>query len=282
MNGKRRKVRTMRLQIENCKLRIVNLRFSICNFQFAISNLTLFGRGMAVAITSVVVFGLALLVTLPVPPAHSAEELLPKHVTPDTLKAVRTGLDYLARTQGADGGWHESAGGEAYPVAVTSLAGIAFLANGNTPTRGRYAPQVQAAVDYLLKCSEPSGIITGPNNEMGRPMHGHGFALLFLASVYGTETKEATRVRLKEVVDKAVNLTARGQSGAGGWTYIPGAGDEGSVTVMQVQVLRAANNAGFNVPRATIEESVRYIERCSTPEGGICYSLGSGGGPRLA
>jgi len=30
-----------------------------------------------------------------------------------------------------------------------------------------------------------------------------------------------------------------------------------------------------------IEESVSYLEKCRTPEGGIRYSLGSGGGPRL-
>jgi hypothetical protein len=220
--------------------------------------------------------------SLAAPRAASAEELLPKHVTPETLKAVRLGLDYLAREQASDGAWHDSQGGQAYPVAVTSLAGMALLANGNSPTRGRYAPQVAATVEYLLGCSTPNGLITGPGEESGRPMHGHGFALLFLASVYGTETKESTRQRLKEVIDKAVNLTARGQSGAGGWTYIPGGGDEGSVTVTQVQALRAAHNAGFAVPRGTIEQAVRYIERCSTPEGGICYSLGSGGGPRLA
>ena len=46
-----------------------------------------------------------------------------------------------------------------------------------------------------------------------------------------------------------VNLTARGQSAAGGWTYIPGGGDEGSVTVTQVQALRAAQNSGFDVPK---------------------------------
>jgi hypothetical protein len=113
-------------------------------------------------------------------------------------------------------------------------------------------------------------------------MHGHGFALMFLASVYGMETKESLRKRTKEVVAAGINLTATGQSGAGGWTYIPGSGDEGSVTVTQVQALRAANNSGIQVPRGTIENAVRYIERCSTPEGGIVYSLGSGGGPRLA
>jgi len=213
----------------------------------------------------------------------AAEEVLPKHVTPDTLKAVRAGLDYLARTQGGDGGWHEGQGGEAYPTAVTALAGMALLASGSTPTRGRYAPQVRNAIEFLLSCSTPSGLLTGPTQDNGRPMHGHGFALLFLASVYGMETKEPLRVRTKAVVDKAVALTARGQSPVGGWTYFPGGGDEGSVTVTQVQALRAANNAGLNVPRGTIEEAVRYIDRCSTPEGGIAYSLSdSGGEPRLA
>ena len=37
-----------------------------------------------------------------------------------------------------------------------------------------------------------------------------------------------------------VKLTASGQSAAGGWTYVPGMGDEGSVTVTQMQGLRAA------------------------------------------
>jgi hypothetical protein len=211
-----------------------------------------------------------------------AEEVLPRHITPETLKAVRAGLDYLARTQAGDGAWHEGQGGQAYPVAMTALAGTAFLANGNTPTRGRYAPQVEQTIDYLLKCSHSSGLITGANDDSGSSMHGHGFALMFLASVYGMETKEALRTRTKDVVNRAIGLTAGAQSGAGGWTYSPGGGDEGSVTVTQVQALRAAHNGGFTVPRGTIEESVRYIERCSTPEGGICYSLGSGGGPRLA
>lgn len=212
----------------------------------------------------------------------AGDEILPKHITAPTMDAVRRGLDFLARTQNNNGGWIESRGGEAYPVTMTSLAGLAMLANGNTPTRGRYAPQVAATLDYLLRCTTPNGLITGAGEESGRPMYGHGFALLFLASTYGMETKESTRAQMRDVIQRAVDLTARGQSPAGGWTYTPGSGDEGSVTVTQIQALRAAHNAGFLVPRGTIEESVRYIERCSTPEGGICYSLGSGGGARLA
>ena len=210
---------------------------------------------------------------------RAADEVLPRHITPETLKAVRSGLDFLARTQASNGAWRE---GESYPVAVTSLAGMAFLAHGDTPSRGRYAPQLRATAGFLSKCSTRSGLITGSGQELGRPMHGHGFALLFLSSTYGMVKKETLRVQMKKVIDNGVSLTARGQSRYGGWTYVPGSGDEGSVTVTQVQALRAAHNAGFTVPPATIEEAVRYIERCSTPQGGISYSLGSGGGPRLA
>lgn len=211
-----------------------------------------------------------------------AAEVLPKHVTPEVLKAVRSALDHLAQTQAPDGAWRDGRGGEAYPVAMTSLALLAFLAHGNSPTRGRYAPQLQLGTEYLLKCSTKSGLITSPGQDSGMPMHGHGFALLYLASVYGMEPKESTRKAMKAAIIGGIDLTSRGQSGAGGWTYIPGSGDEGSVTVTQVQALRAAQNAGFQVPRGTIENAVRYIEHCSTPEGGISYSLHSGGGARLA
>ena len=160
-------------------------------------------------------------------------------------------------------------------------AGTAMLAHGNSPTRGKYAKNLQGTVEYLVRCATPTGLLTGASQDGGQPMHGHGFALMFLACAYGTITKESLRQKVQAAVRKAVTLTSQGQSAQGGWTYIPGAGDEGSVTVTQVQALRAAHNAGFLVPKAVIEEAVRYLERCRTPEGGIQYSLLSGGGPRL-
>jgi hypothetical protein len=207
-------------------------------------------------------------------------EVLPKHVTPETLRAVVRGLDYLAGIQSDEGSWI-GGGGQAYPVAMTGLAGTALLAHGNSPTRGKYSKNVQATVEYLVRCSTPTGLITGPGQDNGIPMHGHGFALLFLASVYGMITKESLRRQVGEAIRKAVALTSQGQSEAGGWTYVPGTGDEGSVTVTQVQALRAAQNAGFLVPKAVIDEAGGYLEKCRTPEGGIRYSLTSGGGPKL-
>jgi hypothetical protein len=201
-------------------------------------------------------------------------------VSQETLRAVNKGLDYLAGSQGDDGSWING-GGQAYPVAMTGLAGMALLAHGDSPTRGKYARNLQGTVEFLVRCATPNGLLTGPTQDSGIPMHGHGFALLFLASVYGMISKESLRQQVGTAVRKAVALTSQGQSGEGGWSYVPGDGDEGSVTVTQVQALRAAHNAGFLVPRAVIEEAVRYLERCRTPEGGIRYSLLSGGGARL-
>jgi hypothetical protein len=215
-------------------------------------------------------------------PGRAADnEVLPKHLTPETIKAITKGLDYLASTQSDDGSWI-TGGGQAYPVAMTGLAGTALLAHGDSPTRGKYSKNVQGTVEYLVRCATDSGLITGPSQDSGIPMHGHGFALMFLACTYGMITKESLRQKVKVAIRKAITLTSQGQSGDGGWTYVPGTGDEGSVTVTQVQALRACHNAGFLVPRAVIEESVKYLDKCRTTEGGIQYSLGSGGGPRIA
>src|SRR5438445_8037857 len=72
-------------------------------------------------------------------PGRAAEEIYPKHCNAKSQAAIKKGLDYLARTQGQDGNWVNTADTNAYPVTMTSIAGMAFLANGNTPTRGPYA-----------------------------------------------------------------------------------------------------------------------------------------------
>lgn len=214
----------------------------------------------------------------PAPP----EELRPKHVTPEALRAVHRGLEYLADVQAPNGSWQTTRDGATYPVSMTALAGMAFLAHGDTPSRGPYADTVRKTMAYLSDPASQNGIgMIARTDENGRPMYGHGFALLFLSCVYGMETDARTRARIEEVVAGAIKLTSSAQSPAGGWTYTPGGGDEGSVTVTQMQALRAAHNAGFTVPRATVEEAVRYLERCRAPGGGIRYSYGSGGEARL-
>lgn len=211
----------------------------------------------------------------------TAEELLPKYVTPPTQKCIKTGLDYLAQAQGPDGNFPGSADGSQYAVVMTSLAGMAFLANGNTPSRGPYAENIRRAAAYVMSQARDNGLICSDPEFQGRSMYGHGFGLLFLSSIYGMETDDRRRASMKKIIENGIKLTSGAQVN-GGWTYVPGQGDEGSVTVTQLQALRAANNAGFTVPKGTIEMAIKYLEHCQTPDGGIEYSYGSSSGPLLA
>jgi len=202
----------------------------------------------------------------------------PHGVTPEIDAAIQRGLEYLARTQSRDGVWRGGGQEGAYPVAMTALAGMALLGSGSTPTRGRYWRQVSKATDYLLKQSQPQGVISAPAEE-GRSMFGHGFATMFLASVYGMEEDPKRQQQIHDVLTKAVALTARSQSGPGGWLYAPDqSGDEGSVTITQVQALRACRQAGITVPVETIKKAIGYIKKSANPDGGIRYTA-SGGGP---
>lgn len=213
--------------------------------------------------------------------AATGDTLLPRHMDAATVQAVERGLQWLAANQADDGSFRGTQDGNAYPISMTGLAGMAFLAHGDTPTRGPYADQLRAATDFILSEARPDGLIS-IGAENGRTMYGHGFSLLFLATVYGMETDQRVRNRMHTVIEKAIKLTGQAQSPRGGWYYTPGSGDEGSVTVTQLQALRACQNAGFTVNPNVIEQAIHYLEICQGPEGGIVYSFGSGGGSRPA
>lgn len=213
-------------------------------------------------------------------------------------EAVRKGLEYLKRSMVKDsdtvGHW-EGANG-AYPSTMTALAGLAFLMEGSTLREGRYSDQVARAMNWFL---HPSRVReTGQlgdmlsQNERQRYMYGHGFGLLFLASVYGEEEDEAQRKKLEAVLKRAVDFTCKAQTSKkhkkrndkgetveveiGGWGYLsaaesPNGFDEGSVTITQLQALRAARNAGIPVPKESITKALDYLEACTTEKGGVIY-----------
>ncbi len=206
-----------------------------------------------------------------IPATGPSGRFLPKGVTPEIEKAISRGARFLARTQNRDGSWRANGGYNGYPVAMTALAGFSLLATGSTTTRGPYAPNVRRAVDFLLRRQLKNGLITVIAEEE-RPMYGHGFAMLFLAEVYGMEVDLKMQRRLRRVLENAIKLTARSQSSYGGWNYAPeDSSDEGSVTVTQVQGLRACRNAGLSVPIKVIKNAVQYIADSVNPDGGIRY-----------
>jgi hypothetical protein len=201
-------------------------------------------------------------------------------------KVADKGLEWLKKQQQKDGTW--SSGGQ-NPVSMTAMAGLAMLCEGSTVTQGKYRDNIRLAADWLVKRSMKgggrNGLIGNPDHpgETGRYMYGHGFAMLFLASVYGEEDDKERRAELKDVLTRAVKYAGSAQSTQGGWFYTgkgdpPGSdNDEGSVTVTQMQGLRACRDAGIQVPKDIMKKGADYLRKSTTPDGGVVYSLGRGG-----
>jgi hypothetical protein len=190
--------------------------------------------------------------------------------TPELDRAVARGLAYLASVQNEDGSFGR--GRFSRHVGITALCGIAFMADGHVPGRGRYGENVAKALEYVLRSSEESGLLAVENST--GPMYGHGFGALFLGEVYGMNPQD-TRVR--DALVRAVQLIVNSQNDEGGWRYNPVPYDaDVSVTICQVMAMRSARNAGIKVPKETIDAAVRYVRECQNADGGFRYMRVSG------
>jgi hypothetical protein len=206
-----------------------------------------------------------------------ADELSDKH-----REVVRKGLEYLKKQQFRDGHW-EAAGGQ-FSTAMTGMAGTVFLMEGSTIKEGKYSDVIRRAVDYCFQHSQRNGLIgeiDAPNQGLGY-LYGHGYSMLFLAHVYGEEEDADRRRKLEDLLNRAVDFSCKAQTSRGGWGYVSAKDgndfDEGSVSITQVQALRACRNAGIVVPKESIDKVQKYLKDCTTQNGGLIYSLSNGGG----
>jgi hypothetical protein len=206
--------------------------------------------------------------------------------------AAARALTWLAGTQRPEGFWQGLVGhkqGDGYlplrsvaqneglgegHMGVTALAGMAFLAGGHLPDRGPHGATVRRTLDYVLAHVTDSGLAT----DGGTRMYSHAFATLFLAEVYGMGGSEPVRAGL----ERAVHLIVDCQNSQGGWRYNPFTQEADiSVTVCQLQALRAARNIGIRVPKQTIDDAVTYVLRARTERGrdrGLYYYKTAGRG----
>jgi hypothetical protein len=198
--------------------------------------------------------------------------------------AVTRGLKYLVLSQRPKGYWLGDVGHkqmdrylvyfERYReeaadqgnVGVTALAGLAFLAGGHVPGRGPHGKVLERTLRYVLECTSrhngPEGYIADSDTRM----YEHAFATLFLSQLYGMSHARTPMVGTK--LKAAVDLIVDCQTEAGGWRYGPYTNEcDLSVTVCQVQALRAARDAGIPVRRSCIDRVVEYIKRSQIPYG---------------
>jgi hypothetical protein len=159
--------------------------------------------------------------------------------------------------------------------AMTSLSILALASQGIQPTDPTPEGQsMRKALDYVLRPEgqDEDGYFGASD---GSRMYGHGITTLMLSEMLGmgVDAKQDALLRVK--CRKAVSLILRAQKepktdqNRGGWRYSPDdKQSDMSVTVWQVMALRAAKNAGIDVPKDAIDDAVAYIKRLYEPENG--------------
>ena len=207
-------------------------------------------------------------------------------VTADSERAIERGLAFLNANR--RGGSFGGRGAYAGNVALSSLAGLAFMAAGNQPERGKYGRAVSEALRFVLDHSTPrgnrnAGYLYNAQGAAHGPMYGHGFATLFLGEVHGMVHDANLRKELRDKLPLALQLIVRSQNKEGGWRYYPTSTDADlSVTVCQIMALRSGRNAGFAVPAEVVKKCISYVKICQDKRLGSFSYMAQGGGPRDA
>lgn len=197
---------------------------------------------------------------------------------PEVDTIYERGLAWLASKQTDKGDWQDGYQG----AGVNGICLMAFLACGEDPNYGRYAPNIRRAICAIIEAQEPK---TG---YLPDSMYNHGFAMLALSEAYGVvdesllwqgaagEQKRSIAQALELGIKLAVSSQKNNQFG--GWRYSPTATDaDTSVTGAVLMGLLAARNAGMNVPDDTVKKALDYMARSTGTDGSVAYSGGMGG-----
>jgi hypothetical protein len=186
-------------------------------------------------------------------------------------ESVKKATAYLLSQQKEDGSIYD----QQYQTTMTALSIIALCASGHVPSdQTKEAEAVRKALDFVLRDDrvEENGYY---GNRDGSRMYGHGIVTLMLAEILGMGVDEEHDRLVRKRLEKAIELILWAEERKeqnnlghyGGWRYQPHDGDSDlSVTIWQLLSLRAAKNAGLDVPKAAIDKAIGYLEKCYRSE----------------
>lgn len=197
--------------------------------------------------------------------------VLPTRAQDKVDEALVKGTQYLLSIQDpVSGGIHNKMRHE---TAMTSLSLLALASCGHQPSDP--TPEgvaMKKALGFVLRpeAQDKEGYF---GQTDGSRMYGHGITTLMLSEMLGMGADAPQDDLIREKCRRALDLILRAQkvsksdNNKGGWRYAPDSGDSDmSVTVWQTMALRAAKNAGMDIPRGAIDDAVSYIRRLYQPD----------------
>ena len=194
-------------------------------------------------------------------------------------ESIERATNWIASTQQRDGSFPSIPYGQ---PAVTSFGVLAMLAQGELP-EGERGQQLTRAIDYTINTQKPSGLLAviGPGgvkisrnvgHRVGQTaVYNHAISSLMLTEAYATTSSEQSE-RMRKAIERALKLTLEMQAwnkpnptDRGGWRYLdrykPHEDSDLSVIGWQLMFLRSAKNAGFEIPKQSIDDAVTCVRK---------------------
>ena len=209
------------------------------------------------------------LLTVLANPSLPAQEEAP--ISPAVKKSVDRAIAWLMAQQRAQGCFLDENRNDPVPQhsgAMTALAIMGMTSVGHMP--GDPTPEgvvVGRALRFMTEAIVPNDEGYLGQSDRSR-MYGHGIMSLMYAEMLGHGLDDDMDRKIRSRLQRAVELIMRSQdvvkseANRGGWRYEPGSSDADiSVSVWQVMALRAAKNAGLDIPKEAINKAVAYIKR---------------------
>jgi hypothetical protein len=202
--------------------------------------------------------------------------------------ATERALDWLRKQQRPDGGFPTL---ETAQPAVTALVTMALLSAGHGVETTDNEQVIEDACRFMLSCQQENGLLARipPRGECvslnasHTSNYNHSIAGICLAELTGSVGPELNKEIMRSL-ESALALTLewqkrelRFQDDRGGWRYATenfNVDSDVLVTAWHLMFLRAAKNAGFDVPHESAEQGHAFVKRCFDPtEGTFRYGL---------
>jgi hypothetical protein len=189
-------------------------------------------------------------------------------------KMVERGLEFLARSQLADGRWRltEFAGGTEADMpkldsdaAATGLALLAFFGAGHDHFAGEYRDTVRRGLEFLISVQKPDGDLFLPSDDLSNScgwLYSHGIAALALCEAVGMTGDPLVR----PAAEKACGFIAASRHPTlGGWRYTPRSDADLSVSGWMLVALRAGDLGGVKTDPAALDGVRMLLAASATP-----------------
>jgi hypothetical protein len=187
---------------------------------------------------------------------------------------VARGLDFLVRSQQADGRWSlgRFAGGTAADVpklesetAATGLALLCFLGAGHDHFDGPHRDTVRRGLEFLIAAQKPDGDLYVPADELSNScswLYSHGIAAMALCEAVGMTGD----IRVKPAATQACRFIATSQHPErGGWRYTPRSDADLSVSGWMLVALRAGSLAGLDTDARAMTGVRTLLDAATVP-----------------